>query len=64
MGQARADIPREGGYDPGSWANPIRANAPFTPATGNQGPKFHLPLVGLAVVAGVVLLLEHLRKGR
>jgi hypothetical protein len=61
---ARDDIPRERlYYRPGS-EDPVRANSPFTPSTGNDGSTMRLPLVGVLVVGGLILLLEHFRKGR
>jgi hypothetical protein len=51
----------------GSYRDPVRAINPYTPTelvTGGQAP--HVPIVGIAVLAGAVLLFEHLRrkKGR
>ena len=61
--QSRADIPRERGYYPGIYDS-VRTSTPFVPATGNVAGGFQLPLVGIAVVAGIILALEYFRKGR
>ena len=51
-------------YAPG-FNDPVRAINPYTPTelvmTG-QAP--HLPILGVLVVAGGILLLEHLRRKR
>jgi len=61
---ARGDIPRENAtYYPGS-GDPIRGNSPYTPVSGNSGAAPQVPVLGLAVLAGIVLLFEHFRKGR
>jgi len=59
----RADIPRERGYYPGG-GDPVRNSNPWTPASGITGAAPHVPVVGLLVLAGIVLVFEHFRKGR
>jgi hypothetical protein len=64
MSGPRADIPREGStfYPPGG--DPIRASSPFAPVSGTLGAAPRVPLLGIAIVAGVVLLFEHFRNKR
>lgn len=59
----RADIPRERSFYPGQSVDSIRGNAPFTPVF-NNGTAPRVPLLGIAIVAGAILLFEHFRKGR
>ena len=61
--QARADVPRERGYYPGIF-DTVRTSTPFIPATGNVAGGFQLPIMGIAIVAGIILALEYFRKGR
>jgi hypothetical protein len=63
MSGARDDIPRERFYNPGA-NDPIRGNTPWAPVTGNASAAPQVPVVGLLVLAGVVLVFEHFRKGR
>lgn len=48
-----------------SYRDPVRPVNPYTPTelvTGGQAPS--VPILGVAVVAGVVLLFEHMRRKR
>ena len=54
----------QSGYAAG-YRDPVRAVNPFTPTqlvTGGSTP--HLPIVGVAVVAGLILVFEHFRRRR
>jgi len=60
----RADIPREGStfYPPGG--DPIRASSAYAPVSGTLGSAPRIPLVGIAIVGGLILLFEHFRNKR
>lgn len=54
----------QNGYAPG-YADPVRAINPYTPTElVTTGDTPALPIIGVAVVAGAILLLEHLRRKR
>lgn len=49
-----------------SYRDPVRAVNPYTPTelvTGGHSTTT-MPIIGVAVVAGAILLLEHLRRRR
>jgi hypothetical protein len=60
---ARDDIPRERFFYPGGFDG-IRQTTPYTPVNGATGAAPRIPLVGVAIVAGLVLWFEHMRKSR
>ena len=48
-----------------SYRDPVRSVNPYTPTelvTGGQAPS--VPILGVVVVAGVILLFEHMRRKR
>lgn len=48
-----------------SYRDPVRAVNPYTPTElVTTGAPVNVPIVGIAVVAGLVLLFEHLRRRR
>lgn len=52
-------------FYPGGSTDPVRSNAPFTPVTlvhTSDAPS--IPILGVAIVAGLVLLFEHMRRRR
>lgn len=52
-------------YYPGASSDPVRANAPYTPVTlVNAAGAPSVPILGVAVVAGIVLWFEHMRRTR
>jgi hypothetical protein len=51
------------GYAPG-YKDPVRAINPYTPTELVTAGSPQLPIVGVAVLAGAILLLEHLRRKR
>ena len=50
--------PGENAYAPSVSSDPVRSYTPFTPSTGNTGASVQLPMLGIAILAGVILLLE------
>ena len=50
-------------YAPG-YNDPVRAVNPYTPTELVMAGNPSLPIVGVAVLAGAILLLEHLRRKR
>jgi len=51
-------------YAPG-YNDPVRSINPYTPTElVTTGARPSVPIVGVVVVAGVILLLEHLRRKR
>lgn len=52
-------------YYPGASSDPVRANAPYTPVTLiNAAGAPSVPILGVAIVAGIVLWFEHMRRKR
>jgi hypothetical protein len=51
------------GYAPG-YKDPVRPVNPYTPTELVTASNPNLPIVGVIVVAGGILLLEHLRRKR
>jgi hypothetical protein len=48
-----------------SYRDPVRASNPYTPTQlVTSGATSNVPIIGVAVVAGVILLLEHRRRRR
>jgi hypothetical protein len=48
-----------------SYRDPVRAINPFTPTEAiHTGSTTTLPVMGVVIVAGAILLLEHLRRRR
>jgi hypothetical protein len=48
-----------------SYRDPVRAVNPFTPTElVTDGSTTTMPIIGVAVVAGAILLLEHFRRKR
>jgi hypothetical protein len=65
MGGARADIPREAGYDPGTWVNNVQPGAPYTPwGLGQKSGAPTVSLVGLLVLAAVAYGFAHFERRR
>ena len=63
MSDPRADIPRERSYYPAT-GDPVRSSNPWTPASGITGAAPQIPVMGILILAGIVLVFEHFRKGR
>lgn len=59
----RADIPRERVFYPGT-GDSVRNSNPWSPASGITGAAPTVPVMGILILAGVVLVFEHFRKGR
>lgn len=59
-------FPQEDGYAPGDSANPVRSNAGdfMLPSALAQGGRPNVPIVGIALVAGGLYVLEHMRHKR
>lgn len=48
-----------------SYRDPVRAINPYTPTQlVNSGARPNVPIIGVVIVAGGLLLLEHLRRRR
>lgn len=57
-------VENQAGYAPG-YGDPVRAVNPYTPTeTVSTGSTTNMPIIGVVVVAGAILLLEHLRRKR
>lgn len=63
MSNPRADIPGESVFYPPT-SDPVRASALFAPVSGTLGTAPRVPVVGIAVVAGIILVFEHFRNKR
>ena len=63
MSDPRADIPRERVFYPPTF-DPIRASSPFAPVSGTLGTAPRVPVLGVAIVAGIILVFEHFRRKR
>jgi len=57
-------VENQAGYAPG-YNDPVRAVNPYTATEAvTTGSTTTMPIIGVAVVAGGLLLLEHLRRKR
>ena len=57
-------VQNQAGYALG-YNDPVRAINPYTPSElVTTGSATSMPIIGVAVVAGLILLLEHLRRRR
>ena len=63
MGGARADIPREVGYDPGTQVTGARAHAAYTPwgLTTKPGGT-QLSLIGILILVGIAYAFAHFER--
>lgn len=62
MGSARADIPREVGYDPGS-STQARSHAAYTPWGLSEKPGgAQVSLIGILVLAGLAYAFAHFER--
>ena len=64
-GGARADIPREVGYDPGTWTNGVQggSNASYTPwGLSQKSGGAQVSLVGILVLAGLAYAFAHFER--
>ena len=62
-GGARADIPREVGYDPGTWANGVTTNAAWTPwGLSNRPGGAQVSLIGILALAGLAYAFAHFER--
>ena len=63
-GGARADIPREVGYDPGTWRTGASAHAAYVPTGLTQRPAggSSVSLIGILALAGLAYAFAHFER--